>query len=142
MLNAKTLDGFGGLLRKYCPKRNNQVFTELIKNLLKATDINDNVNNSLNKDKLIALMTNKVGNSLLYNNEMAKFCWQPLMDVDINMLEKIVGAEEFRKIEQENMGKTVLHCYRCSYINNQHGYGNYNPNMHYTFKFTGYRDRH
>ncbi|CAF0963030.1 unnamed protein product [Brachionus calyciflorus] len=142
MLNAKTLDGFGGLLRKYCPKRNNQVFTELIKNLMKPTDMNENVNNSLNRDKLIALMTNRVGNSFLYNNEMANFCWQPLTDVDINNLEKIVGPEEFRKIEKENLGKEVLHCYRCSYKNNHNGYGNYNPNMHYTFKFSGYRDRH
>jgi hypothetical protein len=142
MLNAKTLDGFGGLLRKYCPKRNNLVFTELIKNLLKTSDKNNNVNNSLNRDKLVSLLTNRVGNSLLYNNEMANFCWQPLMDVDIDILEKIVGAGEFRKIEQENLGKKVLHCYRTSYKINHNGYGNYNPCMHYTFQFTGYRDRH
>lgn len=142
MLNAKTLEGFAGLLRKYCPKRCNQVFTELIKNLLITSDIDHNIKNSLNREKLVALLTNQVGNTVLYNNEIAKFCWQPLQDVDIDILENIVGKDEFKKIEQENLGKLVVHCYRTSYKNNCHGYGNYNPCMHYLFKFTGYRDRH
>jgi hypothetical protein len=138
MLNSKTLQGFGGLLRKYCPKRNNQVFTELIKSLLKTSDIN----NTLNRDKLVALLTNNVEYSQLYNNEMAKFSWQPLADVDIDTLEKIVGKDELSKIEHNNLGKEVLHCYRTSNILNRHGHGNDNPNMHYIFKFTGYRNRH
>lgn len=142
MLRAKTLEGFGGLLRKYCPKRNNPVFTELIKNLLITSDINQNGDNTLNKDKLIALLTNTVGYSQLYNNEIAKLCWQPLDDVNIDILETIVGKDELKQIEIDNLGKEVLHCYRTSYIYNHHGFGNYNPNMHYRFKFTGYRDRH
>ena len=142
MLRAKTLQGFGGLLRKYCPKRNNPVFTELIKSLLITSDRNNNDNSSLNKDKLVALLTNNVGYSQLYKNEMSNFCWQPLADVDIDTVEKLIGKNEFKKIEQDNLGKEVLHCYRTSNINNHHGHGNYNPYMHYTFKFTGYRDRH
>jgi len=142
MLNAKTLPGFGGLLRKYCPKRNNQVFTELIKGLLKTSDTNNNDNNSLSRDKLVALLTNNVEYSQLYNNEMANFHWQPLADVDIDTLEKIVGKDVLSKIEQDNLGKEVLHCYRTSNMLNRHGHGNENPNMHYTFKFTSYRDRH
>ena len=138
MLNSKTLEGFGGLLRKYCPKRNNVVFTELIKNLLITTD----ANKSLNKEKLVTLLTNTVGYSKLYKNEMADLCWQPLKDVDIDDLEKVVGKDELKKIEQDNRGKTVLHCYRTSYKLNRNGYGNYNPNMDYTFSFTGYRNRH
>ncbi|CAF1334115.1 unnamed protein product, partial [Rotaria magnacalcarata] len=31
IVNAKTLEGFGGLLRKYCPRRWGPVFSELIK---------------------------------------------------------------------------------------------------------------
>ena len=140
MLNAKTLQGFGGLLRKYCPNRNNPVFTELIKNLLIISDNNET--NSLNKDKLVALLTNQVGYSKLYTNEMAHFCWQPIANVDIDILEKIVGKGELEKIERDNLNKPVLHCYRPLNKNNQHGHGNDNPNMHYTFNFTGYRDRH
>lgn len=141
MLNAKTLEGFGGLLRKYCPKRCNQIFTELIKNLLITCDINQN-GNLLNREKLVALLTNQIGNTVLYKNEIAKFCWQPLQDVDIESLENIVGKVDFERIEKDNQGKLVLHCYRTTNKNNHNGYGNYNPCMHYVFKFTGYRDRH
>lgn len=141
-LNTKTLEGFSGLLRKYCPKRCGPVFSEIIKNLLIISETNEDVNIASKKDKLTALLTNKVGHSRLYNNEMSRYCWQPLIDVDIKLLASIVGQKELQEIEKENRGKDVLHCYRPSNKANQHGHSNYNPNMHYTFKFTGYNDRH
>jgi len=95
-----------------------------------------------NKDKLVALLTNQVGYSRLYNNQIGDYCWQPLADVDINLLRKIVGRNELTKIEKENRGKPVLHCYRIINKANRHGYSNYNPCMHNVFKFTGYDDRH
>ncbi|UJR20468.1 hypothetical protein I4U23_023597 [Adineta vaga] len=140
MLTAKTLEGFGGLLRKYCPKRCGPVFTDLIKNLMIVPPSNEKT--VMNKEKLVALLTNKVGYSRLYTNEMSKFCWQPLADVDINTLSNIIGRKEFNAIEKDNIGQDVLHCYRTSNKANQHGYGNYRPNMNYKFKFTGYDDRH
>jgi hypothetical protein len=144
-VNAKTLEGFGGLLRKYCPKRCGPVFTEVIKNLLILPQI-DQANGDdkivSNKDKLVALLTNQVGYTRLYNNQIGDYCWQPLADVDINLLRKIVGRNELNKIEKENHGKPVLHCYRIKNKANRHGHSNYNPYMHHTFKFTGYDDRH
>ncbi|CAF1188746.1 unnamed protein product [Rotaria sp. Silwood1] len=145
MLTSKTLEGFGGLLRKYCPKRCGPLFSEIIKKLLvlPQTDKTEtDVNTATNKDKLVALLTNQVGYSQLYNNEMSAFCWQPLADVDINLLAQIVGKGEFEKIEKKNWGKDVLHCYRISNKLNHHGYGNYRPNMNNRFKFTGYNDRY
>ncbi|CAF1362928.1 unnamed protein product [Adineta steineri] len=140
VLTAKTLEGFAGLLRKYCPKRCGPVFTESIKNFMILPQTDEN--NVLIKEKLIALLTNTVGYSRLYDNQMSNFCWQPLADVDISLLEKIVGQDELKKIEQDNRGKKVLHCYRTINKANQHGHSNYNPNMNYTFVFTGYNDRH
>ncbi|CAF1268374.1 unnamed protein product [Adineta steineri] len=140
ILTAKTLEGFAGLLRKYCPKRCGPVFTESIKNFMILPQTDEN--NVLIKEKLIALLTNTVGYSRLYNNQMSNFCWQPLADVDISLLEKIIGQDELKKIEQDNRGKKVLHCYRTINKANQHGHSNYNPNMNYTFTFTGYNDRY
>jgi len=135
MLNSKTLEGFAGLLRKYCPKRCGPIFTELIKQLMDSSG-------ELYKEKLIALLTNTVSHSRLYNNEISKFCWQPLADVDVDTLERLVGINELKQIEKDNLNKPVLHCYRTSNKLNQHGYGNYNPNLNYTFTFSGYRYRH
>lgn len=73
---------------------------------------------------------------------MSNFCWQPLADVDIDLLSNIIGRKQLSKIEKENYGQDVLHCYRISNKANQHGHSNYNPCMHYKFKFTGYDDRH
>jgi hypothetical protein len=103
---------------------------------------NEGINTIMNKEKLVALLTNAVGHSRLYNNEMASYCWQPLADVDIHALANTVGKNEFRKIEKDNMGKDVLHCYRILNKSNRHGYSNYKPNMNNKFKFTGYNDRH
>ena len=103
-LTAKTLEGFGGLLRKYCPKRCGPFFTALIKNLLIVPPVIEGT--VLNKEKLIALLTNEVGHSRLYINEMSNFVWQPLADVDIHQLGEIVGQTELKKIETERYGKT------------------------------------
>lgn len=140
LLTAKTLEGFGGLLRKYCPERCGPVFTALIKNLLATPSIVDGT--VLNREKLIALLTNTVGHSRLYENtDVSKFVWQPLADVNIDQLARIVGEDDLKKIERDNSGKPVVHCYRISNKMNHHGHGNYNPNPHYTFKFLNYRTR-
>ncbi|CAF1618039.1 unnamed protein product, partial [Adineta ricciae] len=140
LLTAKTLEGFGGLLRKYCPKRCGPVFTELVKGLLTVPPTVQNA--TLNKEKLVSLLTNKVGYSNLYTNAISRFCWQPLADVNIDTLAEIVGKTELRTIEKGNLGSDVLHCYRVSNALNHHGYGNYNPNMNNIYKFSGYNDRH
>ena len=142
MVTAKTLEGFAGLLRKYCLHRCGPFFTELIRKLVvlpaSTSSSSDPV---LKKEKLVALMTNQVGYSQLYNNKISRFCWQPLADVNIDTLETIVGQGEFRSIESANRGNPVLHCYRTSNKSNHHGHGNYRPNLDYTFKFISYRSR-
>lgn len=58
---------------------------------------------------------------------MANFCWQPLADVNIDILAEIVGKDKLKRIEQENLGKNVLHCFRVSsrYKFNRHKHSNY-----------------
>ena len=145
ILTAKTLEGFGGLMRKYCPRRCGPVFNQVIKELLDSSDSNtvqDKTKAVLIKEKLIALLTNEIEVTPLYKGEMTTLCWQPLADVDVNKLADIVGKETFSQIEKKNRGQRVLHCYRISNIANRHGYSNYNPNMNNTYPFTGYHRRH
>jgi hypothetical protein len=62
IITAKTLKGFAGLMLKYCPKRNGIFFDRVINKLL-----HDELAFMV-KDKLVALLTNKIDNRLFYYN--------------------------------------------------------------------------
>ena len=142
ILTAKTLEGFAGLMRRYCSKRCGSLFMEVVKNLMNSSQGTGNLNVILNKEKLVALLTNEIGYSRLYVNEVSSFCWQPLTNVDIDQLSRIVGKEEFDRIERNNLNKPVLHCYRLPNKSNRSGHSNFRPYMGNQWRFTGYRDRH
>ena len=121
------------------------IFTELITSLLvpaQSAEANGVDGAASNRDKLIALLTNEVGFSRLYEGAIGELCWQPLADVDIHQLENVVGTEKFRQIEKENRGKNVLRCYRVLNKSNRLGYSNYNPYMNKRYPFISYSDRH
>lgn len=144
ILTAKTLEGFGGLMRKYCPSRCGRLFDVVVSGLLAlpSSDSNDSkVKSVLNKEKLTALMTNEIGYSAFYKNQIGRFCWQPLKNVDLDALSTIVGTEQFKAIETKNRGKPVVHCYRTSNKANQHGHSNYNPFLDHDLRFISYSDR-
>jgi len=134
IVKAKTLEGFGGLLRKYCPKRCEKIFHLAVNQLMDLT----NTEAVLVREKLVTLLSNQINYSVLYI-DIAHYCWQPL--VSIADLVQIVGKDELQEIENKNKGKKVVHCYRASNLSNRHGYGNLNPNMNYTFTFQSYSYR-
>jgi len=134
IITAKTLPGFGGLMRKYSPKRCGEIFQAVVERLV-SIDSKDVV---LAMEKLTALLTNEINYGLFYP-DLAQICWQPL--VEVAALYRVVGKEQVDEIEKRNQGKYVVHCYRLSNKQNRHGYGNFNPNMNNLFKFQSYYHR-
>jgi hypothetical protein len=89
------------------------------------------------KDKLVALLTNKIDNRLFYYN--IDHCWMPLVQkVDMDLIYKIVGDDDMANIVRYNMGKSVVRCYRITNLANYHKHSNHNPNLLNLFEFDGY----
>lgn len=130
LLTTKTLEGFGGLLRKYCPKRFGPIFKEVLQKLvtLPESDLNSTSGEAfLNREKLLVLLTNQIGYSQVYTGEIGKYAWQPSVFVDVTLLEKVVGTEKFREIQGNTTEKKGIQRYRASDIPNRHGHCNSNP---------------
>jgi len=132
IITAKTLPGFGGFMRKYCPNRCGEIFHCAVSRLVSPGDL-DVV---LAKEKLTALLTNQINYGSFYS-DLEIFCWQPL--VSFTVLCEAVGKDELLAIEMKNIGKKVVHCYRLSNKPNRHKFSNFNPNMNFLFVFKGYQ---
>lgn len=119
------IEAFAGKLRVYCPNRTNAIFDEIVAKLclLRA------------KEKIEALLRNKVGGAKLYDYSAV---WSPPARVVFNF-RQILGEELFKEIETENkrVGMTG-HRYRESDKPNRHGFCNSNPNPLLMRGFTGY----
>lgn len=138
---CKTMEGFGGILRKYCSEKYGLIFDAVIDKLLTVKDDKFvNVN-----QKIAAIMSNKLhclpdGNERygkLYIGEIEKNCWKPtptqlgkIMNTDVDW--STIGAENIKE------GLVNYHEYRESNKPNRHGFGRHNPNPDYLHKFTGY----
>lgn len=141
-VNCKTIEGFAGILRKYCPTRCGLIYNEIIIKLLDAKSIV-----VLRKEKLYGLLSNhpfaladgseRYGQ--LYIGEQEKTCWKPSL-TQLNRLKEILGDESITKIEKDNISKnlTVRHRYRESGKPNRHGHSNLYPNPDLTYTFKGY----
>lgn len=130
LLTAKTLEGFAGLLRKYCPKRFGPIFKEVLQKLvtLPESDLSNTSGEAfLNREKLLVLLTNEIGYSQVYTGEIGKYAWQPSVFVDVTLLEKVLGIEKFRAMQANTTGKKGIHGYRASDKPNRHGHCNSNP---------------
>lgn len=130
LLTAKTLEGFAGLLRKYCPKRFGPIFKELLQQLvtLPESDLNNPAGKAYrNRDKLLVLITNEVGLSKVYTGDVGEYAWQPSAFIDVKLLEKVLGAEKFRATVGKPTTTTAYHGYRASDKPNRHGHCNSNP---------------
>ena len=132
LLTAKTLEGFAGLLRKYCPKRFGPIFKEVLQKLatLPESELSDASGKAYrNRDKLLVLLTNEVGYSKVYTGELGKYSWQPSAFIDVTLLEKVLGKEKFRETQVHRTTTTIrgIHVYRASDKPNRHGHCNSNP---------------
>jgi hypothetical protein len=128
LITSKSLKGFGGLLRKYCPKRNGPFFDSMVKSLLLSEN---------NKDKLIALMTNRIGLKCIYPWD--NICWMPLLKDDMIQVIRTIIGDRFALIEADHIAhqKKVHRCYRLGFTN-CHKHGNHNPCEYNMFRFVGY----
>jgi hypothetical protein len=126
-LNCKTLNGFAGIMRRYCPKRYGVIFDNIVRALEREEC----------SDKLRALLSNRTQYSKVYLDD--DVCWQPYWDTD--NIRRLVGPDIFDAIEKTNFGKTVYHCYRPSNKANYHGWSNLHPNPNRLFKFISYNQR-
>ena len=130
LLTTKTLEGFAGLLRKYCPKRFGPIFKEVVQQLvtLPESDLSDpSAKVYRNRDKLLVLITNEVGYSKVYSGDVGKHTWQPSAFVDVKLLEKVLGKEKFQETQRTTTTTRSFHLYRASDKPNRHGHCNSNP---------------
>ena len=109
-LNCKTLECFAGLMRKYCSQRCGPIFTEICKHLLESYDKGDSITiNGTKKDKLMALLTNKIatetGIKPIYHD--MKCCLPPLEE-RINSLRYFIQKNKSDKICLQNQGKLIV----------------------------------
>ncbi|CAF1103948.1 unnamed protein product, partial [Didymodactylos carnosus] len=125
ILNCKTLEGFGGLMRKYCLQRCGPIFTEVIKQLILLDDDDDD-NNTVavtKKDKLAALFRNQISTATvekpLYEDEAMKgWRWNSEDESQIKRFKEFIDTRAITDIEygnwdkSENLEKSAFYCYR------------------------------
>ncbi|CAF1084048.1 unnamed protein product [Adineta steineri] len=114
-LNCKTLEGFAGLMRKYCSQCRGPLFTEIFKQLLPPSD--DNENDSIagkitKKDKLIALITNQIPTTTtikpFYNTK--NYQRQSYYDGRMDSLYEFINNNEVTEIQLHHLEKIVVYC--------------------------------
>ncbi|CAF1216812.1 unnamed protein product, partial [Didymodactylos carnosus] len=123
ILNCKTLEGFGGLMRKYCSQRCGPIFTEVIKQLILLDDDDNNTVAVTKKDKLAALFRNQISTATvekpLYEDEAMKgWRWNSEDESQIERFKRFIDTRAITDIEYENWNrsddieKSVFYCYR------------------------------
>eukprot|EP01116_Phalansterium_solitarium_P005663 TRINITY_DN174_c0_g2_i1.p1 TRINITY_DN174_c0_g2~~TRINITY_DN174_c0_g2_i1.p1 ORF type:complete len:956 (-),score=228.86 TRINITY_DN174_c0_g2_i1:1679-4546(-) len=111
LADCVSLACFAGLLRKYCPRRCEHFLTEAVRLIL------DNPS-QLGREKLEALLTNRVGFDVLYANQaqaaLDDISWVPPPEISIGELRSFVGDQRLAEIERANVvaGKVRLRRYR------------------------------
>ncbi|CAF1609009.1 unnamed protein product, partial [Didymodactylos carnosus] len=126
ILNCKTLEGFGGLMRKYCLQRCGPIFTEVVKQLILLDDDDDDDNNTVavtKTDKLAAPFRNQISTATvekpLYKDEAMKgWRWNSGNESQIKRFKEFIDTRAITDIEyenwdkSENLEKSVFYCYR------------------------------
>lgn len=145
-LMSKTLEGFGGILRKYCNCRNGPIFDKIYDGLINGTINGEDV--VLQKEKLYSLLSNELRYGKLYEGNIPvpqlsgkqweQFCWLPYYGM--SKVVKLLGADVVNRIANFNVSnnKLVFRKYRANCIPNRHGYSNHNPNYNSLYNFNGY----
>ncbi|CAF1418614.1 unnamed protein product [Rotaria sordida] len=115
VLRCKTLEGFAGLMRKYCSKCRGPIFTEIFKQLLLTYDNenNDTTVGATNKDKLVALLTNQISTQTIpkriYENMAQHYC-SPHLYGRLSDLRKFIDEKQVDQIEFHIFEKIVIYC--------------------------------
>lgn len=115
-LQCKTLEGFAGAMRKYCPDRRGSVFSEVFIDLLEAFDKSEGektVGRATKTEKFIALLKNQVSTATstkaIYE-DMQQCGSLPSIDERIRSLQQFIDEKEVEEIGLQNRGRLVVYC--------------------------------
>ncbi|CAF1040699.1 unnamed protein product [Adineta steineri] len=116
-LNCKTLEGFAGVMRKYCPNRRGPIFSEVFIRLVEAYDQGDGdtVGTATKKEKLMALLKNQISTTtatkVIYE-DMDQCHSLPSVDDALKSLRRFTDEKEIEEIGLQNRGRLVVYCRR------------------------------
>jgi len=116
-LNCKTLEGFAGVMRKYCPNRHGPIFSEVFIRLLESYDEGegDTVGTATEKEKLMALLKNQISTTtatkVIYE-DMDQCHSLPSLDEQLRSLRRFIDEKEVEQIGLQNRGRLVVYCRR------------------------------
>ncbi|CAF4769731.1 unnamed protein product, partial [Rotaria sp. Silwood2] len=111
-LNYKTLEGFAGVMRKYCPGRRGPIFSEVFIQLLESYDKGEGetVGTATKKEKLMALLKNQIstttGTKVIYE-DMDQCHSLPSLDEQLRSLLRFIDEKEVEQIALQNRGRLV-----------------------------------
>ncbi|CAF1525258.1 unnamed protein product, partial [Adineta steineri] len=116
-LNCKTLEGFAGVMRKYCPNRRGPIFSEIFIRLVEAYDQGegDTDGTATKKEKLMALLKNQISTTtatkVIYE-DMDQCHSLPSLDDALKSLRRFIDEKEIEEIGLQNRGRLVVYCRR------------------------------
>ena len=116
-LNCKTLEGFAGVMRKYCPNHRGPIFSEVFIRLLESYDEGegDTVGTATKKEKLMALLKNQISTTtatkVIYE-DMDQCHSLPSLDEQLRSLRQFIDEKEVEQIGLQNRGRLVVYCRR------------------------------
>lgn len=116
-LNCKTLEGFAGVMRKYCSDRRGPLFSKVFLELLDSYDEgeSDTVDTATKKDKLEALLKNQISTTTAAKaiyEDMDQCNSLPLLDEQLRSLRQFIDEKEVEQIGLQNRGRLVVYCRR------------------------------
>ncbi|CAF2121226.1 unnamed protein product [Rotaria magnacalcarata] len=115
--NCKTLEGFAGVMRKYCPSRRGPIFSEVFIRLVESYDEGegDTVGTVTKKEKLIALLKNQISTTtatkVIYD-DMDQCHSLPSLDEQLRSLRRFIDEKKVEQIGLQNRGRLVVYCRR------------------------------
>jgi hypothetical protein len=111
------LEGFAGVMCKYCPNRRGPIFSEVFIRLLESYDEceGDTAGTATKKEKLIALLKNQISTTtatkVIY--EDMDQCHSLLsLDEQLRSLQRFIDEKEVEQIGLQNRGRLVIYCRR------------------------------
>ena len=122
-LNCKTLEGFGGVMRKYCPNRRGPIFSKVFLRLLELYDEDesegqsehDTAGTATKKEKLMAFLKNQISTTtatkVIYE-DMDQCHSLPSVDQQLRSFRRFIDEKKVEQIGLQNRGRLLFYCRR------------------------------
>ena len=115
-LNCKTLEGFAGVMRRYCPDRRGPIFSEVFLQLLESYDEraeDDTVSRATKREKFMALLKNQItttASTKVIYADMDQGHSLPPLDERLISLRQFIYDKEVEEVKLEYRGRLVVYC--------------------------------